>query len=158
MAQFNRQDFIYESPDGDEWRITLIDSTDRKYIEIQKQGDERIDTWDMSMFLDIADAVSQTIRKPMANKKRKLKGPKITDHRADQDEDREFDGNPASIQNSVDEAMEQGESGVRPVESFSPVSHLKADIEERKKTGTSPPDPKKVVHRSGAGVNPSDLM
>ncbi len=155
MAEFNRQDFIYESPDGDEWRITFFDTSDRKYIEIQKQGEEKIDTWDMDMFLDIADAVRKAVLKQTVTKKSKLKGPSIVDHRADLDQ-----VDPESIQSSVDKAMEQVDLGIRPVESFSPGTpeQIKEDIEGRKLAAMQPLDPEKKIRRTSKVVKASDLM
>ena len=56
MAEFKRDDYSYESPDGDQWEITLIQTADRKYVEIKKGNDAQVQ-WDIEMLLDIADAV-----------------------------------------------------------------------------------------------------
>lgn len=158
MAVFNRQDFVYESPDGDEWRITFFDTTDRKYIELQKQGEKKVDTWDMEMFLDIADSVRSVIYKQTVVKKRKLKGPNIVDRRGENPEA----GKPESIQSAVDEAMKNAsdESEVSPVQSFSPApmtpESLKEDIGERAKLTRGTPSPEKQIRRSG--VKADDLI
>jgi len=156
MAEYNRKDFLYESPDGDEWNITLVDTGDRKYIELQKQGEETVNTWDVDMFLDIADAARNAMHKQSSVKKRKIKGPNIIDHR---------DVNlnqPESIQNSVENSMEQSDSSVTPVESFSPNTpsspeSLKEDVEARKKLANRPLDPQKRIKKPST-VRAKDLL
>lgn len=132
LSEFKRNDYTYVSPDGDEFDITIIQTGDRKYVEI-KRGEDTV-RWDVEMLLDIHDAVRQVMRDtPSKRGKHKLKGPNVIDHRDHQDQNL---SPPEAIQSSVDASMKKSDPTVMPVESFSagqPPS-LVEDIKERKKS------------------------
>ncbi|MHA2279349.1 MAG: hypothetical protein ACXAC5_00450 [Promethearchaeota archaeon] len=143
LSEYKRDDYTYESPDGDQLDITIIQTADRKYVEIKRGGSEETEvTWDAEMLLDIADAVRQAIQKPtVSGKSHALKKPRVVDRRDD--------ATPSeTIQASVEESMEQIEKtdDFVPVESFSP-DHLKTDIEERLQR-PSVIDPEQRVRRT----------
>ncbi len=140
MSEFKRDDYAYESPDGDQYEITIVQTSDRKYVEITK-GDDQIQ-WDVEMLLDIADAVRSAIQKPTKTKSHQLKSPNITDHR-EKDNPSPSD----TIQASVEESMENIDSSVAPVQSFSPKD-IAAELEERKTMKPGMPDPEKMIRRA----------
>ena len=128
MAEFKRNDYSFTSVDGDEWEVTIVQTSDRKYVEIKKD-DEKM-SWDVEMLLDIADAIRSVIQKPVAQTSSPvattLKKPTITDHRPKEETPSDM------IQASVDNAMESMNDMVRPVESFSPPRTLAGDIAARR--------------------------
>ncbi len=148
-SEFRRQDYTYVSPDGEKYEITIVETSDRKYVEIKK--DEEEITWDVEMLLDIADEVRYASRKSPAQgqgQKHGLKKPKIIDHR-------DIGESPSEqIQASVDESMENIDVSSAPVESFS-SRDVAADIVNRK---TSKPvkNPEAIIKPSG--VSPSDIV
>lgn len=82
MNDFQREDYVYESPDGDHWDITIVKTGDRKYVELKNAATEVDLRWDVEMLLDIADAVRQASSKPHeVAKKHNLKKPLIQDVR-----------------------------------------------------------------------------
>ncbi len=146
MAEFKRDDYSYESPDGDHWEITLIQTADRKYVEIKKDedGGEQVQ-WDVEMLLDIADAVRSAIQKPVKRKPHQLRSPNVIDHRKND--------NPSpsdTIQASVEKSMENIDPSttVAPVQSFSPKQDLAVDLKERSNMVPGVPDPKKMIKRA----------
>lgn len=149
-SEFKRDDYLYESLDGDEYEITIVQTTDRKYVEIKKDDDQI--QWDVEMLLDIADAVRAVIHKPAKSKPHHLLSPNITDHR----EKPKSNPTPSDmIQASVEASMETMEatdpsaSSVAPVQSFSsPPRDLAAELEERKTKGRGTSDPEKVIRRT----------
>lgn len=146
MAEFKRDDYSYESPDGDKWEITLIQTADRKYVEIKKEETEEKVQWDIEMLLDIADAVRAAIQKPAKRKPHQLQSPNIIDHR-----DKEGSPSPSDkIQASVEESMQNIDPSttVAPVQSFSPEQDLAANLVERKHMQRGVPDPEKVIRRA----------
>lgn len=142
MNEFKRDDYAYESPDGDQWEITIVQTADRKYVEI-KRDDQEVQ-WDVEMLLDIADAVRSAMQKPVKKKPHQLQKPNIVDHR-----EKETEPTPSeTIQASVDESMENIDPAVAPVQSFSPEKHdLAAELEDRKSMRRGQPDPEKVIRR-----------
>lgn len=145
MSEFKRDDYSYESPDGDQYEITIVQTGDRKYVEITKDGDQI--QWDVEMLLDIADAVRTAIHKPAKRKPHhQLRSPNIVDHRAGE--------NPTpsdTIQASVEESMENIDATVAPVQSFSPEQvkrDLVAELEDRKTMEPGAIDPEKVIRRA----------
>ena len=145
MAEFRRDDYSYKSPDGDKWEITLIQTADRKYVEIKKEETEEKVQWDIEMLLDIADAVRAAIHKPVKRKPHQLRSPNIIDHREND--------NPTpseTIQASVEESMEgiDPSTTVAPVQSFSPEQDLTADLKERGEKPRGVPDPEKMIRRA----------
>lgn len=147
MAEFKRDDYSYESPDGDKYEITIVQTADRKYVEIKKEETEEEVRWDVEMLLDIADAVRATTQKPVKRKPHQLRSPNIVDHR-----DKEND-NPSpsdAIQASVEESMENIDPSttVAPVQSFSPEQDLVAELKERGNMQRGIPDPGKMIRRA----------
>lgn len=151
MSEFKRDDYSYESPDGDQYEITIVQTADRKYVEIKKDDDQI--QWDVEMLLDIADAVRAAIHKPTKKKPHHLRSPNIIDHREKTDNATPSD----MIQASVEESMEAMESTstttVAPVQSFSPgipgQRDLAAELEERKTMERGAIDPNKIIEPSG---------
>lgn len=148
MSEFKRDDYSYISPDGDEWEITIVQTSDRKYVEI-KQNNEDAVQWDVEMLLDIADAVRSATQKSVKSKSHKLQKPHVIDRR-------EQEGNNLTpsdmIQASVEKSMEKINSvdSSVPVQSFSPVKRdLAAELEERKTKPRGSADPEKVIAPSG---------
>lgn len=147
MAEFKRDDYSYESPDGDKYEITIVQTTDRKYVEIKKEETEEKVQWDVEMLLDIADAVRTTMQKPVKSKPHQLRSPNIIDHR-----DKE-NSNPSpseTIQASVEESMENIDPSttVAPVQSFSPEQDLSAELKKRNNMHRGVPDPEKMIRRA----------
>lgn len=143
MSEFKRDDYSYESPDGEQYEITIVQTGDRKYVEITKDGDQI--RWDVEMMLDIADAVRAAIHKPIKRKPHQLRSPNIIDHRVGE--------NPTPsdmIQESVEKSMEKIDSSVAPVQSFSPEvkRDLAAEIEDRKTMEQGVADPAKIIRRA----------
>ncbi len=148
MSEFKRDDYSYESPDGDKYEITIVQTADRKYVEIKK-GDDQIQ-WDVEMLLDIADAVRNVMHKPTKRKPHALRSPNVVDHR----EQAKDNLTPSDmIQATVEESMENIDSSVPPVQSFTPdvpgKRDLAAELEERKTMQSGVSDPKKVILPSG---------
>ncbi len=146
MAEFKRDDYSYESPDGDKWEITLIQTADRKYVEIKKDEEDQVQ-WDIEMLLDIADAVRAAIHKPVKRKPHQLRSPNIIDHR-DQGNDNPTPSD--TIQASVDESMESADdpsTAVAPVQSFSPEQDLSAELKKRGNMQRGVADPEKMIRR-----------
>jgi len=145
MSEFKRDDYSYESPDGETWEITIVQTADRKYIEIKRGEEEDPVQWDVEMLLDIADAVRTAVQKKSTKvKSHQLQKPNVTDHRKQE--------NPSpsdSIQASVDESMESIKSTnpVAPVQSFSPERDLVAELEERKAMNPGIADPEKIIKK-----------
>lgn len=145
MAEFKRDDYFYESPDGDEWEITIIQTADRKYVEIKKGKEDQVQVqWDVEMLLDIADAVRAAMQKPVKRKPHQLQSPNIIDHR-----DKGNESPSDTIQASVEESMGNigSTDAVVPVQSFSPEQDLKVDLDERKNMPRGVSDPEKTIRR-----------
>ena len=143
MSEFKRDDYSYESPDGDKYEITIVQTSDRKYVEIKKDDDHV--QWDVEMLLDIADAVRTVIHEPAKRKHHQLRSPNIVDHRGQT----EKSSTPSDmIQASVEESMESiGNSSVVPIQSFSPKRDLVADLEKRKNMPRGVSDPEKIIKK-----------
>lgn len=131
MNEYKRDDYMYESPDGDNYEITIVQMSDRKYVEIKRDGQDDLVSWDVEMLLDIADAVRSAVQKPAVTKTHTLQKPKVLDRRSDNLSPSE------SIQASVDQALGRMEQtdGVEPVQSFS-SEHIQDDVANR--LGKSP--------------------
>ena len=133
MSAYRRDDYTYESPDGDEYEITIVQTAERKYVEIKRDsedGDDQVN-WDVEMLLDIADAVRKVVHKPAVVKSHSLPASKVIDYR-DETPQKPSD----AIQESVDKSLEHMEEtdAVVPVQSFSP--NAQQEIEDR--LGRSP--------------------
>lgn len=139
LAEFKRRDYTYESPDGDSWEITIVQTDDRKYVEI-KRGDD-VAQWDIDMLLDIAQAVKNAVNETDAESRtHALQKPNIIDQRPSE-----------SIQASVSESLEQlDKPTVDPVESFSPDA-LNQDVERRLNSPKSIPADKRIKRGSVGG-------
>lgn len=126
MNEYKRDDYSYESPDGESYEITIVQTSDRKYVEIKRDSSDESISWDVEMLLDIADAVRAATQKPVAPKAHALQKPNVSDHRSKEPTPSE------SIQATVDKSLEQMQKtdDVSPVQSFSP-DHIKGDIENR---------------------------
>lgn len=150
MSEFKRDDYVYESPDGDQYEITIVQTADRKYVEIKKDDDQI--QWDVEMLLDIADAVRAAIHKPIKKKPHHLRSPNIIDHREKTDNATPSDMIQASVEESM-EAMESAPTTVAPVQSFSPGTpgqrDLAAELEGRKTMERGVVDPEKIIAPSG---------
>lgn len=143
MSEFKRDDYLYESPDGDQWEITIIQTADRKYVEIKKDDEQA--QWDVEMLLDIADAVRAAIQKPVKRKPHQLQRPNVVDHR-EQENDNLSPSD--AIQASVEESMENIGSPITPVQSFSPEKRdLVEELEDRKSKKPGIADPEKMIRR-----------
>jgi hypothetical protein len=148
LSEYKRDDYTYQSPDGDQFEITIIQTADRKYVEIKRGGEEETEviTWDAEMLLDVADAVRQAMSKPTPGvKTHALRKPKIVDRRENM--------TPSdAIQESVEQSLEKMEKtdDFVPVESFSP-DHLQTDIEARLQR-PSQVSPEQQVKRAGGFV------
>lgn len=143
MSEFKRDDYSYESPDGDQYEITIVQTADRKYVEIKKDDDQI--QWDVEMLLDIADAVRAAIQKPTKRKPHQLQKPNVIDHREQEDNPSPSD----MIQASVEESMGNIDSSIPPVQSFSPEKKdLVTELEERKDMKPGISDPEKTIRRT----------
>lgn len=146
MSEFKRDDYLYESPDGGEYEITIVQTSDRKYVEIKKDDDQI--QWDVEMLLDIADAVRAVIHKPTKSKPHQLRGPNITDHREKTKTKTPSDMIQESVEESMD-SMEHSAPTVAPVQSFSPQKRdIAEELEERKTKTPGVFDPEKVIRRT----------
>lgn len=117
-STFKKQEFEYESPDGEKWFINYVENEGRKYLSIGKEGQDEKEytTWDVPMILDIGDQIrGMSSRIPKTQKTPRLKSPKIQDHRNE-------GGLPATnqIESDVEESMSNYDDSVQPMESFSP--------------------------------------
>ena len=146
MSEYKRDDYTYDSPDGDQWEITIVQTADRKYVEIKRNSEDGSDqvNWDVEMLLDIADAVRSAVQRPKSPRSHTLKSPKVIDHRIDK--------TPSdAIQESVEQSLEQmvQTDSVVPTESFSP-ERLQQDVEHRiAHSATAPPDEAKIKRANG---------
>jgi len=119
-STFKKQEFEYESPDGDIWLINYVESEGRKYVQIGREGAEEKDfaTWDVPMLLDIADQIRGMAsvlksKPPGVRQALGLKVPNISDHRSSIPQVNE-------IEDSVANTMSNYDSKAQPIESFSP--------------------------------------
>ncbi|GAH14926.1 unnamed protein product, partial [marine sediment metagenome] len=39
---FKKQEFEYDSPDGDKWDFIIVECENRKYVQFKKEGKEEI--------------------------------------------------------------------------------------------------------------------
>jgi hypothetical protein len=153
-----QQEFEYQSPDGDKKIIVYIENTERQYVQIGNEEQDRKDylTFDMQMIHDISDKIRQikAIMLPKtATTNNARKNPHIVDNRTHADD----------IQNSVEDSMERYNDDEEPVQSFSPQLENKSweeDAAARKQKNKSTYRQKGA---SGAdfkrkGVQPSDLI
>ncbi len=144
MSEYKRDDYTYESPDGDQYEITIVQTVDRKYVEIKRDSEDGTDqvSWDVEMLLDIADAVRLAVQKPVAPKNHSLRAPNVIDHRKDNVKPSD------AIQASVDQSLEHMEKTdeTLPVQSFSP--NVQQEIEDRKKQTPNAAPPELKIKRS----------
>lgn len=128
-AEYKRQDFIYNGVDDDSWRVTIIDSETRQYVEISKDGDDEVHDWDLEMLLDIADAIRKFQRKPSGVKinSGNLPSPNIVDHRSESLAPTQAE----IVQSSVDKSMSKINDTISPLES------MQSDIKKRMTSGDS---------------------
>lgn len=120
-SSFRRRDYEYESPDGDKYSITYIESGDREYVEICRQNEDGSETgepvrYDYKMFRDITSLLEQSkapcSHGPSGTRSNKsgLAPPQVTDHR---------NGSPANaIEQSVNQTMQRYDDNARPVEAL----------------------------------------
>jgi len=143
MSEYKRDDYTYESPDGDQYEITIVQTIDRKYVEIKRNGEDGTEqvNWDVEMLLDIADAVRHAVQKPGVVKTHSLQAPKVIDHREDAKKPAD------AIQESVDESLEHisRTDDMVPVQSFSP--DVQGEIESRLERKPAPPPIKAAIKR-----------
>jgi len=146
MSEFKRDDYSYESPDGDQYEITIVQTADRKYVEIKKDDDKI--QWDVEMLLDIADAVRTAISKIPKSKPHQLRSPNVIDHRGQENNPTPSD----MIQASVEESMESvgNSDSTVPVQSFAIPSKrdLLAELEVRKTMEPGVSNPEKIIKRT----------
>jgi hypothetical protein len=145
MSEFKREDYSYTSIDGDEWDITLVQTSDRKYVEIRK-GDETQVQWDTEMLLDIADVARQAFQRqaPISSGPNNLRKPQISDHRNQEVSEEPKNETPSDmIQTSVDQSMENMDDAARAVESFS-ASKMAEDIAKRQGGASPAPETSKI--------------
>ena len=113
-----RYDFEYESPDGDTLNISYLKNEGREYVELIKYAKESPDTehivekavYDLEALFDIVDELRKVTRQHQSKQPRQsqIPAPSVTDHRATQ------------IESQVQDSMENYDSDVEPVQSFSP--------------------------------------
>lgn len=119
-STFRKQEFEYESPDGEKWLINYVESEGRKYLSIGKDGQDEKDftVWDVPMLLDIADQVRSLTSRITNNKthRHQLKSPVVRDHR------NEISERSDQIESHVETSMSNYDDDVPPMESFSPPS------------------------------------
>ena len=106
---FIRKDYNYDSPDGEEYLITYMETTDRKYVEIRRKDTEEKVTFDLAMLCDIVDCLRPTPK----TSKTGLRKPNITDRR----------GGSEHIQSAVDESMSKLDDSASASESLVKASH-----------------------------------
>lgn len=159
MSEYKRDDYSYKSPDGEDWEITVIQTKDRKYVEVSREGDDSDKVaWDVDMLLDIADVarLATSPSKPIARQSHGLKKPQIIDHR-ESEESETVDGEGSrsdQIQASVDESLEKEiDAGFVPSASLS-----KESIESEIKRRQSKKDVLQEKKINRAGVVPGDLI
>jgi len=143
MSEYKRDDYTYGSPDGDTYEITIVQTADRKYVEIKRDGNEEAVSWDVEMLLDIADAVRSAVQKPTVSKAHALQRPKVSDHRSKELTPSE------SIQASVDQSlgkMEQTDETL-PIQSFSP-DHMQEDVENRLRKSPASANPASKIKKA----------
>lgn len=146
MNEFKREDYSYESPDGDQYEITIVQTSDRKYVEIKREdGEEEAVQWDVEMLLDIADAIRSATQKPVKRKAHQLQKPAVIDHRVQESE------TPSDmIQASVEESMDNMDPAISPVQSFSNTNHDAVEEMLKRKDGppVALPDASKKIRRT----------
>lgn len=120
-AVFNKVEYSYNSPDGDKYRLTVVDTGQSKYIEIKqidqdsKEQDKRV--YDLNMLFEVVDE----IRKASSNRtvtaqtrRQRLAAPRLTDYRG---------ASPSAVAQStqakVDASMQAYDESIKPVDSFS---------------------------------------
>lgn len=147
-STFKKQEFEYESPDGEKWLINYVENEGRKYVSIGKEDQDAKEytTWDVPMLLDIADQIrGMTSRvpqnKPMA--KTRLKSPSVYDHR------HEGLDRSNQIEADVETSMNNYDDTTSPIESFSPARN---DEWFGVRTGVNP-----SVAAQSVGETPEDL-
>jgi len=129
MAEYIKEVYSYEGPDGDIWDITIIKTEERKYVEISKEDEKHV--WDVDMLLGIADAVRSVINKKTSHF---LLKPEIGDSR------------PQAIQSAVNESMQNiDKSNIEPLHSLV-SSNFNEDIQKRM-SRTQDMSEKKVKHK-----------
>jgi len=139
-SAFKRDDYSYVSPDGDEWEITILQTEDRKYVEIRQCGEDddakaESAAWDVEMLLDIANVVKQVCQSKAESDitprqhAHSLAQPNVVDYRASTRE------TPSEmIEAVVEQSMENMDAASQPVESFSRVqATMTSDIEKRRR-------------------------
>ena len=161
----NKQDFEYESPDGDIYEITYLKNQFRKYIQIfcpkhaktcgqilsdlkDLTNDQLTRPYDNSLIMDVemlyelADKLRDQISRPstaMSSSALKLNKPIVTDHR---------NSNPSDIQAQVDVAMVNGDETIKPIESFASDISSEDEIAARKtQAAIKEPPPDKIISR-----------
>jgi len=148
-AELKRQDFVYDGADDDSWKIIIMDSEDRQYIEISKitnDGTQESHVWDIEMLLDISDAIRKFRQKPApyAMTGTRLSRPNIVDHRPKQENSTQAE----IVQLSVDDSMTKIDDSIKPVVS------MQNEIDHRKSGISSIPAPiKSKVKKTGVGAN-----
>lgn len=135
-SSFKKQEYEYESPDGDKWSIFYIESEGRKYVQIGKTDQpDQYSTWDVAMLLDVADQIREASSKitkvTSGGKPRRLMKPSIVDFRNS--------AAGTSIDAAVQESMRNFDDEVAPIESFSPTDWSEA------RTGVNPFNQREVA-------------
>jgi len=153
MSEYKREDYVYDSPDGEKWEIQILQTSDRKYVIIKKdegEDGEGIEVqWDVEMLLDIADVVQNSTRKSIVpNGSHCLQKPNIIDHRVKSNVEENVSPSDV-IQASVEESMEKIDaSAIPPVQSFfSPKRDVSLEL-ERKNASQINVDENKKIRRS----------
>lgn len=160
----NKQDFEYESPDGDIYEITYLKNQFRKYVQIfcprhaktcgqiltelkSLTDNELARPYDNSLIMDaemlyeVADKIRDQTSRPSATSSSsilKLNKPIITDHR---------NSNPTDIQNQVDIALVNNDEEIKPIESFASDVSTEDEIAARKLQSSKQPAPEKIISR-----------
>lgn len=111
VSTYKKNEFRYESPDGDIWIIYYVENESRKYVQIGKEGQSENDfvVWDAALLLDIADSVRSISGQAKSNAAPRLKMPSVADHRMKKSD---------FIEKEVRETMGNFDDSVAPRESF----------------------------------------
>lgn len=109
---FKKHEYVYESPDNDEWDFVVMEYEKKRLIQFKRVKDKEFTTMDGEMLLEMANAYRQVLSPSTASLT--LAAPDIKDHRGlDKSE---------IIQTQVDKSMQNQDHSISPVENLSPTT------------------------------------
>lgn len=135
-----KEEYVYKSPDEDVYNICVIETDDRRYVEIAR-GDSDPSVYDAEMVKDIYKILfpnerSRSVLSAPSGRPTLTGAPVVTDHRREQVSDQR----PESIEKAVASSMEKLDDDVKPVEALeAPVGNKepeKPKEQESKKENT----------------------